>query len=180
MKDLFFELIRVGLDLSKTINKVSSHEEWMELYEISREHTLTGVLINAVQILYQDSRYSSSIEKSLYLKLIGIESVIKEENQRVNKRCVKLINYFQEQGFNSSILKGQGIAALYRNGEIDLRLLRRSGDIDLWIGGGREKVLRQLNTLFEELDCDYKHAHAPFFSDTEVEVHWIQEKLMKL
>lgn len=177
---LFFELIRVSLGIQKELSRIPTVEEWNELFDISKKQALAGMCGYGFQLLYKDPKYCAFISKRFLLQWLGFASVIKEENQKANKRCVKLINYFQEQGLNCSILKGQGNAALYRNGDIDLRLLRQSGDIDLWIGGGREKVLKQLNTLFKELDSDYKHAHAPFFSDTEVEVHWMPDFLMNL
>lgn len=161
------------------MNRIPTNEEWNDLFEISKKQALAGICGHGLQILYKDPKYISSISNKFLLQWLGFASVIKEENQTINKRCVKLILYFQEQGFNFSIFKGQGITVLYRTGDLDLRLLRQSGDIDLWIGGGREIVILQLNTLFKELDSDHKHAQVPFNSDTEVEVHWIPVKLMK-
>ena len=177
---LLFELIRVSLGIQKEMSRIPTAEEWNDLFEISKNQALAGICGYGIQLLYKDPKYSTAISKRFLLQWLGFASVIKEKNQKVNKQSGKLINYFQEQELDCSILKGQGIADLYWNDDIDLRLLRQSGDIDLWIGGGREKVLKQLNTLFKELDSDYKHAHAPFFSDTEVEVHWMPDFLMNL
>ena len=180
MENLFFNLIRVSLGIQNKINYELTNDEWCALYELSNNQTISGICSFGVQKIFKDDKSATTIPKSLFLKWIGIENNIKEENLRINKRCSKLINYFNEQGFNCSILKGQGIAALYKSGGIDLSLLRQSGDIDIWIGGGRIKVLKELNTLFKELDSDYKHAHAPFYTDTEVEVHWMPDFLMNL
>lgn len=74
--------------------------------------------------------------------------------------------------------QGQGVASLYKlKGEslelIDLSALRQSGDIDLFVDCGRERTLAYLQGLgMNDLEWDYVHAHAHFFDDTEVEVHY--------
>ena len=177
---LFFELIRVSLSIQKELSRIPTEDEWNELFELSNNQALSGICENGLQQLCKDSKYAVSIPKRVLLWWTASANLIKEENQKVNKRCVKLIRYFQDQGLACSILKGQGLSTIYRTNNGDLSLLRQSGDIDLWIGGGRENVLRHLNQLFKELESDYKHAHAPFFSDTEVEVHWMPDFLMNL
>ena len=180
MNILFFELIRVSLGIQKELSKAPSVEEWNTLFEISQKQALAGVCGNGVQLLYKNPHYAASIPKSLFLQWLGFMNAIQEDNQKVNRRCVKLINYFTEQGVDCSILKGQGLAAIYRNEAVDLRLLRQSGDIDLWLGEGRKKVWSCLSTMCKDCEYDYKTIHPPFFSDTEVEVHWIPEILMNL
>lgn len=177
---LFFDLIRVSLGVQKELSHIPSAEEWNCLFEISKRQTLAGICGYGFQTLYKDPKYSAFISKRFLLQWLGFASVIKEENQNVNKRCVKLINYFSEQGFNCSILKGQGLAANYKNDVVDLRLLRQSGDIDLWIGGGRKAVWGHIRDNFGLFAYDYKTVHPSFFSDTEVEIHWIPEILMNL
>jgi hypothetical protein len=180
MDSLFFELIRVSLGIQKSLSRVPTTKEWENLFELSTKQTLVGICAQGVKQLYKDPRYANTISRTFLLKWLGIETVIKERNQIVNKQCVRLINFFTKQGFACSILKGQGLAALYRNDNKDLRLFRQSGDIDLWVGGGRKKVMKFISQLFEEYDYDYKNAHASFYSDTEVEVHWIPDILMNL
>lgn len=180
MDSLFYELIRVSLGIQEELSRVPTPKEWQALFELSTQQTLVGICSQGVKQLYKDPRYAKTLSRTFLLKWLGIETLIKEKNQIVNKQCVRLINFFTEQGFACSILKGQGMAAIYRNDKKDLRLFRQSGDIDLWVGGGRKKVMNFLSQFFDEYDYDYKNAHASFFSDTEVEVHWIPEILMNL
>jgi hypothetical protein len=133
MNSLFFELIRVSLGIQKNLSRIPTAEEWNDLFEISKKQALTGICGYGLQTLYKDCKYSASISKRFLLQWLGFASVIKDDNQRVNKQSVKLIKYFSEHGFNCSILKGQGMAALYKNDMVDLRLMRQCGDIDLWI-----------------------------------------------
>lgn len=180
MNNLFFELIRVSLGVQKGLSRVPSAEEWEGLYEIAKEQTLRGICSLGVQALYKDARYRDGMSETLFLKWIGYANIIKEKNRIVNKQCILLKDHFTQYGFICSIMKGQGLAALYRNGEVDLRLLRQCGDIDVYVEGGRDKVHKHINQLFGECEYDYKNVHAPFFEDTRVEVHWIPEILMNL
>ena len=180
MNNLFFELIRVSLGIQKELSRIPTSEEWNDLLEISKKQALSGICGYGLQTLYKDSRYSASIPKRFLLQWVGLAGVIKNENQKVNKQSVKLIKYFSEQGFNCSILKGQGMAAYYKNDLVDLRLLRQSGDIDLWVGGGRKAVWSHIRKNFGLFEYDYKTVHPSFYRDTEVEIHWIPEILMNL
>lgn len=180
MNNLFFELIRVSLGIQKGLSRVPSAEEWEDLYELSKKQSLCGVCSRGVQVLYKDTTCRGGLSETLFLKWIGFANIIKEKNRIVNKQCIFLKEHFSQHGFNCSILKGQGLAALYRNGEVDLRLLRQCGDIDVYVEGGRDKVQKHINHLFGECEFDYKNVHAPFFEDTSVEVHWIPEILMNL
>ena len=180
MNNLFFELIRVSLGIQKGLSRVPSAEEWEELYVLAKEQSLCGICSRGVQVLYKDAGYREGLSETLFLKWIGFANIIKEKNRIVNKQCVRLKEHFSQHGFNCSILKGQGLAALYRNGEVDLRLLRQCGDIDVYVEGGRDIVHKHINHLFGECEYDYKNVHAPFFEETSVEVHWNPEILMNL
>ena len=180
MNSLFFELIRVSLGIQNDLSRIPTAEEWNDLFEISKKQALTGICGYGLQTLYKEPRYSAFIPKRFLLQWLGFASVIRDDNQRVNKQSVKLIKYFSEHGFNCSILKGQGMAALYKNDMVDLRLLRQSGDIDLWVGGGRKAVWSHIREKFGLFEYDYKTVHPSFYSDTEVEIHWIPEILMNL
>lgn len=180
MNDLFFELIRVSLGIQEGLGRVPSADEWEELYELSRAQAIRGICSRGVQHLKKKTGYADNLSEILFLKWVGFANIIKEKNQVVNKQCVLLKKHFSQKGFDCSILKGQGMAAIYRKDDVDLRLLRQCGDIDLYVDGGRKKVQGYINQLFEGCRYDYKNIHAPFFDDTDVEVHWIPEILMNL
>ena len=180
MDSLFFELIRVSLGIQEGLSRVPLAEEWEELYELSRAQALRGICSQGIQRLSMDARFAENLSDTLFLKWVGYANLISEKNRKVNKECIKLKEYFTSNGFDCSILKGQGLAAIYQNENVDLRLLRQSGDIDLFVNGGREKVMRHINQLFEGCEYDYKNVHVPFFADTKVEVHWCPDILMNL
>lgn len=71
-------------------------------------------------------------------------------------------------GFRSCILKGQGNIANYGT----LGLLRQSGDIDLWVEGGYEKIAAYVKKNAPTKDINQHHANFSVFQDTEVELHF--------
>ena len=72
---------------------------------------------------------------------------------------------FAEGGFRSCLLKGHGNAQMYPN-----PLIRQSGDIDLWVDGGRYEVTRYVTILVGNVITKYKDI-AFKYKDATVEVH---------
>ena len=97
----------------------------------------------------------------------------------MSKQCVVIQKTFQNAGFGSYILKGQGIDTFY---DAPLRGLRQSGDIDIWVIGEPNSILKYISRHHPLNHCDYMHTHFDFFKDTEVEVHyrpWISRNLFR-
>lgn len=74
-----------------------------------------------------------------------------------------------EKGFRSCIFKGQAVTSLYHS---SLSALRQSGDIDIWIEGGRERVIELVQSISPTNDIRETHTQLNVFADTEVEAHY--------
>lgn len=166
MGKLFFELLKVAIGSAKCLSHTPTTDEWDELYAMAIKQSLVGICFAGVQKL-QEQQQSPSEEQ--YLQWMGMAANILQWNEVVNKQCAEIQKKFSDCGFRSCILKGQGVAQLYNE---PMRLLRQSGDIDVWVDGDRDKVLDAIRKFGVEIYCvDSVHAHAKFFADTEVEVH---------
>ena len=112
----------------------------------------------------------------LYLTWMGMAAKIQQRNEVVNRRCAELGERLKENGYRYSILKGQGVGALYKaaNGS-DFSLLRQSGDIDAWIDAPREEIIAYVKRVCPNDDVDISSKHIEFrvFEDTEVEAHFV-------
>lgn len=76
------------------------------------------------------------------MQWLGVAVSIQKKNELLNKRCTELQNLLINEGFKTSILKGQGVATLYSTvNNADLCSLRQSWDIDVYVEGGMEKDL---------------------------------------
>ena len=135
---LFFELIRVAIGTQDSLSRVPSVEEWRSLYEMAKKQSLVGVCFAGVQRMCDtENDYYAGLTEMQYLTWMGMATRIKLRNEKVNKHCKELLNRLETDGFDSLILKGQGVASLYKVSGKDLEVrdlsnLRQSGDIDIW------------------------------------------------
>lgn len=162
MSTLFFELLQIALDRKTRLSAVLTPEQWRELYRMAIQQTLVGVIFAAVERLPQEQRPP----KEVLLQWFMMKERIVKMNCLLNKRAVETQAFFRDEGFDCCILKGQGVATLYPN-----PLLRTSGDIDIWLGGGREKIYAFARDRVGLQGLTYQHIHYPLHEDAEVEVH---------
>ena len=171
--NLFFELIQVTIGRRNSLSRVPSSEEWNMLYNISVKQAVAGVCFCGLQRL--PANQLSELPKRLMMQWLALAEGIRQRNVLMNNRCVELLRMMNNEGLRCAILKGQGVAALYNSivGEWpQLGLYRQSGDIDVWVDGGMNNVLKWCRKKYGDVDFDYINAHVPVFKDVEVEVHW--------
>ena len=186
IEQTFFELIQVAIGTRICLSHTPSADEWGELYAMAKKQSLVGICFSGVQKLCnsETSDYCGMNELQ-YLTWMGMAAKIQQRNEVVNRQCVELQAKLSADGPKSSILKGQGVAALYwlhddDNHNHDLSGLRQSGDIDVFVAEGMEKVLGYCTEMFGKVEWDYINAHAPFYTDTEVEMHWRAQAMTNL
>ena len=213
LNTLFFELIRVAIGTQESLSRLPSEAEWEELFDMAKKQSLIGVCFVAVQRLtgvkdtINHTPYTIHLPETLYLNWMGMAAQINMKNELVNRQCVEVQKRLAAEGFRSSILKGQGIAALYRLHEndndpsassgtnencrqggsinpkpstINLSGFRQSGDIDIYVDCGREKAIEYARSVQGDVDWDYKHLHLNVFEDTAVEMHYVPEVFLNL
>lgn len=200
---LFFELIKVSLGQRNRLSRCPNETEWEELYAICQQQTVAGVAFPAFEQL---SKQGQRPPQDLLFDWLGLSEQIKAQNVLMNKEAARLTRIFEDAGHRTAILKGQANARLYcshtdgtdhtdkschtesaESAENCLALLRQPGDIDIWVDGGRTKVVDMLmrTGLLSEApvfsnvgnpkkaSASYHHVHLP---DNEqgvtVEVHF--------
>lgn len=171
---MFFELLQVALGNRERLSRVPTAEEWEEIYEESGRQAVTGILLHGIDRLSAEQRPS----QMFLLQWIGEGQIMEQHNQMMDKRCSKLLEMLKERYLYGSILKGQGISLLY---DKELRPLRQTGDIDVYVDCGLKGVLEfAKSTGQKEIEWDYKHLHLNVLDDTEVEMHYRVEVLLNL
>lgn len=178
---LFYELIRISLGLANKLSSTPSHKEWKALYDMAEKQSLIGICFAGVQKLCDsDAEYYAGMSEQQFLTWLGMTAQIRQRNELMNERTKEALKFFRSKGFACQVLKGQGIAKLYRaechqageSDNNDFPLLRQSGDIDVWLTGGREKVYRlSLDILGKITGANYHHIHFPIWEDPEIEAH---------
>ena len=169
IEQLFFELLRVAIKVQNTLSRIPSAEEWDKLYRMSKKQSLVGISFAGIQRVVQyENIYHCGMPELLYFTWMGMAAKIQQRNEVVNRQCVELQEKLSADGFRSYIMKGQAVGSLY--GQIGL--LRQSGDIDVFLEGGLNKVLAYARTYGGVAKVNELEMSVSIFTDTEVEFHY--------
>lgn len=176
---LFVELIQVAICHRNSLSRVPSTAEWSMLYSLSVKQAVAGVCFCGVERLPKEQLVE--MPARLKLQWFALATQIKARNELLNHRCVEVQRMLTEEGMKSCILKGQGVAKLYKiwNEELEVRngvnlgLYRQSGDIDVWVDKVRDEVIDFVMQIAPTREFDEKHIHFHVFEDVDVEMHWI-------
>lgn len=145
MKDGFIELLQVALRQRECLNCIPSEEEWNTLFKEAQKQGLVGVVFEGVKYLGEQGIKPPF---AVLMQWIAESEIIKLQNKRSNQVAVKVSRLFEENGFRSCVLKGQGNALMYEaypqplpkgkgdgksEGRDNLGMYRQPGDIDVWV-----------------------------------------------
>ena len=151
---------------------LSSDIVWRDVFEEAKKQSLVGVAFVGFKRWLASgtsNRSDSSIDTRLYTDWFAMTESIREDNLRVNRRTAQVCRNIAKDGLRTSVMKGQGNALLYGQ---ELMLMRTSGDIDVWVEGGFEKVYDYVMSKAPTNKVSEKDIIFNAFSDTEVEVHY--------
>lgn len=148
INQLFFELIRVAIGNEGCLSHTPTTAEWNTLYAMAKEQSLVGICFAGVQKLVSQQQ---APPEQLYLQWMGMAANVQQRNEVVSRRCKDVLDIVRKAGLRAFLMKGQCNAALYG----DLSELRQSGDIDIYVDGGREMVKYK---CFEDADVDMHYA----------------------
>ena len=172
---LFFELIQVGIGNRDKLSSVPSSVEWEGLYALAKKQAILGVCFSGIQHLYKTQPLQvTNLPLKLKMLWLGIAANIQKQNKLLNERAKEVTEMFLKGGFNTCVLKGQGIAALYQDRRQDssLTTLRQSGDIDLWVEGKRGDVIAFMKQNGWRLGpVVVHHTDVEIFEDVSTEIH---------
>ncbi len=170
IEQLFFELIQVSLGTRICLTHTPTADEWGELYAMSKKQSLVGICFSAVQKLTQNQEpITHNLDEVQYLTWMGMAAKIQQKNEQMNVSTKEALAFFRRRGFACQILKGQGIAKLYGS----LSVLRQSGDIDVWMSGGKEAAFAlSKKELGRVQGLTNYHIHFPIMEDAEIELHF--------
>lgn len=172
MQELFFELIRVSIGNIDRLSRVPTVKEWQTIYDVAERQSLIGVCFSGLQRIganSDDGFKNVGMSEVQYLTWMGMAVKIHQRNETLDKQCVDIQKRIKKDGFETCILKGQGVACCYNE---NLRMLRQSGDIDIWVNGTWRDVMDYVNAQTPNREFDMKHTHLNVYDGTTVEVHW--------
>ncbi len=157
------EIIQVALGIRQKLTRALSEAEWEAVCEESVRQAIAGICFAGIEKLPKEQMPP----QMLLLQWIGLSEQIKQKNSHMDNQTAIIWKKLKEDGLQSAILKGQGIAQEYGI----LAPFRQPGDIDIWVKGGYQMVCDYIQRTIPTQDLAYHRFHYNFFKDTEVEIH---------
>lgn len=120
---LFFELLQTAIGSRQALTHAPSAEEWSELYALAQKQALTGIAFRGVERLPEGQRPPKALLMQWYMATEHIKAM----NAEQDRKALAVANQFLRDGFPGMVLKGQGIARLYRADRLTIDTDARDG-----------------------------------------------------
>ena len=159
---IFFDFLRFCIGPAKEIPGSLKEVDWKELYAIAKMQALLGVLFYGIRRLPKEL----VPKQKLLMQWMVMAEQIRKQNIRLFLDSVKVCLNFENEGFANCILKGQGNALLYPD-----PYMRTPGDIDIYLSGGRRKIIKYVDQVCPNQVMRYHHVDFPM-TKTAIEVHF--------
>ena len=159
---IFFEFLRFCIGSAKEIPGSLKEVDWKELYRIAQKQALLGVLFHGIQRLPKEL----APEQKLLMQWMVMAEMVRKQNIKLYQDSVKVCQNFEKEGFANCILKGQGNALLYPD-----PYMRTPGDIDIYLSGGRKKIMKYVDQVCLNQVMRYHHVDFPVMK-MAIEVHF--------
>ena len=159
---IFFDFLQFCIGSVADIPASVKDADWKVLYVIAKKQALLGVLFYGIRRLPKEL----APEQKQLMQWMVMAEQIRKQNIRLFQDSVKVCQNFENEGFANCILKGQGNALLYPD-----PYMRTPGDIDIYLSGGRRKIMKYVDQVCPNQVMRYHHVDFPVMK-TAIEVHF--------
>ena len=159
---IFFDFLQFCIGAVAEIPASVKEADWKVLYVIAKKQALIGVLFHGIKQLPKEL----TPDEDLLMTWMGMAQRIRQQNARLFMDSAKVCRNFEQKGFRCCILKGQGNALLYPD-----PYMRTPGDIDIYLSGGRKRIMEYVNKVCPNQVMRYHHVDFPVMK-TAIEVHF--------
>lgn len=159
---IFFDFLQFCIKTVAEIPASVKDADWKVMYAIAKKQALIGVLFYGIKQLPKEL----APDAGLLMQWMGMAQKIRQQNIRLFLDSAKVCKKFKEVGFRNCILKGQVNALLYPD-----PYMRTSGDIDIYLDGGRNRVMQYINKVCPNQVMRYHHVDFPVMKSA-IEVHF--------
>ena len=159
---IFFDFLRFCIGTTSEIPASVKDADWKVMYDLAKKQALIGVLFHGIKQLPKEL----APDAGLLMRWMGMAQKIRQQNIRLFIDSVKVSNNFKQLGFRNCILKGQGNALLYPD-----PYMRTPGDIDIYLHGGRNRIMEYVDKVCPNQVMRYHHVDFPVMK-TPIEAHF--------
>lgn len=159
----FFDFLKFCIRTSEQTCTIVGEKEWAVLFKIAERQGIVGILYTGLERLNKGQGPKGEV----LMRWIAQAQTIRNRNVQLFRLSAGIVERFGKDGFGCCILKGQGLALLYPN-----PYMRTPGDIDVWVSGGRRKVMEYVEKRSPGQTMRYHHVDFPVMKEVPVEVHF--------
>ena len=143
-EEVFFSVVRAALWKTPVVVP-EGFDDWSKVLKLAKAQTLTGLVAD---VLLGNADIRAQLPEQAVAKLKGAVRNNMLMHNLLNNTLILVVSKLRENGVESVLLKGQGIARNYPVPE-----LRQCGDIDLYVGEENyEKAYEILEPIASELE----------------------------
>lgn len=157
IQDAFFSLVRSGLwgtPADAALFEGITPAHWKEIHRMAYTQSLMAIVFDGLNTLPEEFRPSHQV----YLKWAAYVLKVEQANDHLNHVVECLDRLYTDAGLHPVLLKGQGMAAYYRNPRH-----RQCGDIDVYLGKeGQPHANSLLLSSGAKVDGEEIYKHASF------------------
>ena len=181
---MFCELLQIAIGNRDRFSQTPTIGEWRELFTLAQKQTLVGIAFRGIEQLPEEQRPP----KALLMQWYMATEHIKRMNADLDSKALVVAEKFRSEGFPGVVLKGQGIAKLYKVSQstdnsqqltansqqptANLSAYRTPGDIDIWLFGERKEILDYVRRHVPDCKPVYHHVDFPVVEGLDIEVHF--------
>ena len=156
LEEHFFTLLRSAIwDTTPQLSRNLSEKEWSDIYAISKEQTVSGIMIDAIAKLPDAQKPPIKLR----MQWIMLQKSIEAHNAATNAILTSLTNALTQKGIKTYLLKGQGVALNY-----PIPSHRICGDIDFFF---LDSQFAQAMDHFSSLGCEIEDNSEDSHAETE-------------
>ena len=159
---IFFDFLRFCIGTTSEIPASVKDADWKVMYDLAKKQALIGVLFHGIKQLPKEL----APDAGLLMRWMGMAQKIRQQNMRLFMDSAKVCKNFKDAGFRNCILKGQGNALLYPD-----PYMRTPGDIDIYLHGGRKRIMEYVDKVCPNQVMRYHHVDFPMMK-TPIEAHF--------
>ena len=159
----YIQFLRYCLDEKLELPESAKRIDWRRMMVWAEQQAIVGIIYGGIQ----RADKSLGIPFDVLMEWIGYAQNIELRNRLLNRKVGEISERFRQDGFRNCILKGQGAALYYPN-----PLLRTPGDIDIWLEGGRDRIMGYVTGKYGRLLERYHHVELPVEDSIDIEVHF--------
>ena len=164
----FRNLLLIALGREPSFRKDPTRSDWERVFRMACNQAMLGVCYEGIQRLPAHQRPP----QDLLDRWTRLVEKVAEIHRRHVQRAQELEGILSRLHLNGCLLKGTALSCLYPVPE-----RRMCGDIDIWVKGTHDSILKALRSSYHPFDIIYQECKVDFFPDVEVEVHFHASKM---